>query len=336
MAATKIADILIPDVWVPYVIHRTIEKSALVQSGIVVPNASFDILAQRGGTLIQMPYWNDLAGADEVLSDSVPLTPGKITSGKDIAVLLMRGKAWGAHDLTKALSGSDPMSAIGDLVANYWVKREQAILIAFLKGMFTGTLSTTHVKDVAIEAGDSATEANLISGNAVIDAATLLGDEADALTALVMHSVPYSRLQKLNLIEYVGIDATGKRVEAGSSGSITVPTFLGKRIIVDDGVPVVAGSTNGKKYTTYLFAPGAVARGEGLAPVPVETDRDSLLGEDYLIHRRHFILHVRGVKYTSNTQVGVSPTNAELEIAANWSRVYDVKDVKCCTLITNG
>ena len=35
---TRIADIIVPEVFNPYVIQRTAELSSLVQSGIVVPN----------------------------------------------------------------------------------------------------------------------------------------------------------------------------------------------------------------------------------------------------------------------------------------------------------
>ena len=133
---TRIADVIVPEVFNPYVIERTSELSALEQSGIIVNNPELDKLATSGGRIINMPYWEDLDGDDEVLSDTTPLTPDKITANKDAAVLLMRGKAWTANDLAKALSGDDPMRAIGDLVAAYWARRRQATLLSTLKGVF--------------------------------------------------------------------------------------------------------------------------------------------------------------------------------------------------------
>lgn len=341
--STKISDVIVPEVFIPYVIARTAEKSNLIQSGIVTPDPTFDVLAMAGGTLINMPFWNDLDGSDEVLSDSASLTPGKIGSGQDIAALLMRGRAWGVNDLAKALSGDDPMGAIADLVAIYWVRREQATLVSILNGIFATAMATSHVKNVSIADGNNAAESNLIGATNVIDAATMLGDEAEKLTGIMMHSVPYSRLQKLNLIVWVAAESgtstatTAVRLEAGQKADTTmVPTFLGKRVIVDDGCPVAAGGTSGKIYTSYLFGSGAVARGEGAAPTPVETDRDSLAGEDYLIHRRHFILHPRGVKFTSSSVAGASPTNTELATGANWSKVYTDKLIKIVAIKSNG
>jgi hypothetical protein len=335
--STKISDIIVPEVFQPYVIERTAELSALVQSGIVVPDPALDILALAGGKLINMPFFQDLTGDDEVLSDSSSLTPGAIGTGKDVAVLHLRGKAWGVNDLAKALSGDDPMGAIANLVAVYWNRKEQALLISSLKGVFADNAANDSddlISDVSIADGANAAEGNLIGGSNVIDAATKLGDAASKLTAMCMHSVPFSRLQKLQLIEW--IDVSSARAEDGAAATDKVPYFLGKRVLVDDGCPVVAGGTSGFVYTTYLFGQGAIGRGDGAAPVPVETDRDSLAGEDYLIHRRHYLLHPRGIKFVAASVAGEAPSNSECENAANWDRVYTQKNIRMVEMKTNG
>lgn len=308
MATTKIADIIVPEVFNPYVIQRTAELSALVQSGIVVPNPELDKLAKSGGKTINMPYWNDLTGDDEVLSDNGALTPQKITAGQDVAVLLMRGKAWSANDLAKALSGDDPMKAIGDLVAAYWARMEQKTLISILTGAMGSSGMSGNVHDISAETGDAAK----IDGSNFLDATQKLGDAKDRLVAVAMHSAVETYLAKLNLIEYV----------RESDANPRVPYYMNKRVIVDDGMPVASGV-----YTTYLFGEGAIGRGEGEAPVPVETDRDSLAGDDILINRRHFILHPRGIAFTG-TPTGASPSNTELATTTNWTRKYENKNIR--------
>ena len=57
MAATKIANVIVPDVFNPYVVEKTAELSALFQSGIIRPDAALDTLARTGGPLIE-PEWN--------------------------------------------------------------------------------------------------------------------------------------------------------------------------------------------------------------------------------------------------------------------------------------
>ena len=56
---------------VSYILEPTAALSELYQSGIVVRDPEFDSLAAGGGTHVDMPFWQDLSGDREVLSDSV-------------------------------------------------------------------------------------------------------------------------------------------------------------------------------------------------------------------------------------------------------------------------
>ena len=306
---TKIADVIVPEVFNPYVVQKTAELSAFAQAGVISTDPAFDALATAGGKLINMPFWSDLTGDDEVLSDSTPLTPGKITAGQDVATLLMRGRAWKANDLATALSGSDPMAAIGDLVAAYWARQEQKTLINTLKGVFLAASMAGNKSDISGAVDPAVAE---FTASTFIDAAYKLGDAESKLTAIAMHSATFASLRKQNLIDYV-FDSDNK----------PIATYMEKRVIVDDGMPVSVGV-----YSTYLFGAGAIAKGNGAAPVPTETDRDSLQGDDILINRQHFILHPRGVAFQAASVAGSSATNAELATAANWIRAYENKNIR--------
>lgn len=279
-AKTKIEDVIVPEVFNSYVIERTAELSALYQSGIVVKDPELDALATAGGKLINMPFWQDLTGEDEVLSDTDSLETDKITASQDVAALLMRGKAWKVNDLSKALSGDDPMRAIGDLVAAYWARRQQATLLSVLKGVFgaASTKMNENSLDISAETGND----SAFTGETFLDASYKLGDAEEKLTAIAVHSSVYANLRKQNLIEFL-LD----------SNNTKIPTYMGKRVIVDDGMPV-----SGDVFTSYIFGQGAIGLGNGAAPVPTETDRDALAGDDILVNRQHFLLHPRGVKFT--------------------------------------
>jgi hypothetical protein len=309
---TIISDVIVPEVFNPYVIERTAELSAFYQSGIIARNPELDRLASSGGRLLNMPFWEDLDGDDEVLSDTTALTVDKITAKQDVAALLTRGKAWSVNDLAKALSGDDPMAAIGDLVADYWARRFQAILISTLDGIFghDDTKMDTNQHDISAGVGEAA----VIDAKTAVDAIYKLGDNADKLTGFAMHSATVAKLTKDDLIETI----------PPSEGKPAVRTFLGKPVVVDDGLPVDNGV-----YTTYIFGAGAFGWGEGGAPVPVETARDALAGDDILIHRRHFILHPRGVAFQNDPSItGPTPSNDDLANYANWKRVYEPKNVR--------
>ena len=66
-----------------------------------------------------------------------------------------------------------------------------------------------------------------------------------------------------------------------------------------------------------------------------EMSRDALNSDTNLINRRRFILHPRGVKFTSASVAGANPTNAELENAANWTRVWENKNVRAVAVTHN-
>lgn len=307
---TRIADVIVPETFNPYVIQQTMELSELYQSGILQNDAEFNRLASAPGRTVDMPYWNDLTGEDEVLDDSNALTPGKIDAGRDVAVILRRGRAWGTNDLAANLAGDDPAGAIAQLVASYWARRMQAALLATLQGVFASASMADNVHDIASESGDAA----IITANNFVDAVQKLGDAKTVLSGILMHSATEAVLAKESLIETV----------KPAEGEAEVKTYMGKRVIVDDACPAENGV-----YTSYIFGSGAVALGNGdpVGFVPTETARDALAGEEYLVNRKTFIVHPRGVAWQGQA-AGVSPTNAELAVGTNWNRVYENKAIR--------
>ena len=65
MAITKIADVIVPELFNRYVINRTMELSAFFQSGIVVNSPEFDALASEAARTHNMPFFEDLQGESE-------------------------------------------------------------------------------------------------------------------------------------------------------------------------------------------------------------------------------------------------------------------------------
>ena len=84
MAITKIADVIVPELFNRYVINRTMELSAFFQSGIVVNSPEFDALASEAARTHNMPFFEDLQGESEPTLEDVKMTPAKIGSNKEI------------------------------------------------------------------------------------------------------------------------------------------------------------------------------------------------------------------------------------------------------------
>lgn len=326
MAITKIADVIVPELFNKYVINRTMELSAFFQSGIVVNSPEFDTLASEAARTHNMPFFEDLQGESEPTLEDVKMTPAKIGSNKDVSTTILRQKMWAATNLSAALAGADPMKAIGDLVAQYWARDMQKELIAILAGVFGTTTAdpsgtpkaetrmADHILDLTTGKAEAAKQ---ISASAFIDACQMLGDAQSQLTGVAMHSATKSYLKKLNLIE-----------TERDSTDVEFDTYQGRRVTVDDGCPVADNV-----YTTYLFGNGAVAYGNGspVGHVATEVDRDKQTGGgvDYLINRKAFILHPRGIAYTGTKREHVeTPTRTELAMAENWNPVYEPKQLR--------
>ena len=323
MAVTTLSDVIVPALFNPYVSNRTKELSALFQSGIITSSPEFDSLASEAAPIHNMPFFEDLTGASEDVLEGQSLTAKKITSNKDVSTTIRKANMWAATDLAAALAGADPMKEIGDKVAAYWAREYQRILIKILGGVF-GTYTNsqsqqvTPLSDHILDISGGSGAAAKISASAFIDALQLLGDAQQDLTAVAMHSATKSYLKKQNLIQ-----------TERDSNSVEFETYQDRRVIVDDGCPVTVGGV----YTTFLVGQGALAFGEGspVGFVPTEIDRDKKMGSgiDYLINRKTFIMHPRGIKWTDAVRTNVeTPLESELANAENWLRVYEPKQIR--------
>lgn len=313
MGETTIRDVIVPEFFDKYSIKRTMELSALYNSGIVVNSQKFDELASEAAPTHNMPFFEDLSGRAQNMIEGQEVAANKITSNKDVSTTIRRFTMHAATNLSAALAGTDPMAAIGDLVAGYWARQMQLELISILKGVFASTSMKDHVLDISGMTGKAAN----IGAESFIDALQLLGDAQGQLTGVVMHSATKSYLKKRNLID-----------TQRDSTDVEFDTYQGRRVIVDDGCPV-----DGDVYTTYLFGNGAIALGNG-SPIghkPSEIARDPKVGAgiDYLITRRVFILHPRGIAWQNAKRANVeSVSPEELEDKTNWKRVYEPKDIR--------
>lgn len=319
MTETRLSDVIVPEVFIPYVISRTAELSAFWQAGIVGELPEVGAL-MGGGKKVDMPFWQDLTGDDEVIDDTTDLTINKITASQDEAAILIRGKAWGASDLSAMLAGSDPMMAIGDLVAGYWARRMQATLLSVLKGAMASTNSPSMAANTLNITSLSPSTARVFDAEAFLDACQKLGDAQSSLAGVACHSATLNLMLKDDLIDFI----------KPSDGSDDIPTYLGKRVVVDDSMPVSSGN-----YTTYIFGPGAIGYAEGTPKTPVETERKALVGggTDILVNRRKFVLHPRGIRWTGAPASKPTPANSDLETANKWTRVWETKQIRIVRFI---
>jgi hypothetical protein len=327
--ATLRSDIIVPEIFTPYLLEATTQRDAFLSSGVVQPMAELD--ASEGGDFINVPFFSaNLSGDFEVLTDSSSLTPGKITANKQVGVVLHRGRAFESRDLAALAAGADPMAAIGNKIASYVANQRQKDLIKCLEGVFGGLTSNTGA--AFIDLSFDKTGQTALGPRQVAKARALLGDQGDKLTAVAMHSAVYYDLVERKAIDYITntearlstaatgastINAIAGSIASAYAGDNSVPTFMGLRVIVSDDLAPT--STN---YPVYFFTAGAIASGEQMA-LRTETDRDILAKSDAMAIDLHYCYHPIGAKWGTT----VNPTQAQLATIGNWTKVFETKNI---------
>jgi hypothetical protein len=328
MALTQIADVVVPEVFGPYVANLSKTTSALIQSGAVAMDADLSAKLAAGGTTFNMPSWaapDEEGEYDLPTDDSTEITPLKSTAISEIAVRLMGNKAYSSAVLSAQLAGSDPHVALASHVAGLINGHRQTALVNQLNGLF-GTALAGSETDIASEsiAGQSAT--TTFNSDTFVDALAPYGDMMSEGDIIICHSDIKRKMLKEGLIDFVSV----------GDQDLRMPLYLGSPVIVDDRCDKVAGATDGFKYTSYVMKPGAIRMGDAFGGVAVDMNELAGTGSgvETLIVRDNYSFHVNGTKW-QGTPAGATPTAAELATAGNWAKVLDTKNIPVARLISN-
>lgn len=334
MATTRLSDVIYGPLFLPTTIQRIAQLSRIRNSPIVSTDGELQRFANGPGDLVQMPFWNDLTGNSNVSTDDPAqnATPNKLTQGQDMARKIRRNNGWQSANLVASMLAEDPLDAVAQLIAEYWVREEQRIMGEQMAGVFSSAGMAGNVLDVASE--DGAVTPVLFDAEVAANAYALLGEYGQSLSAVLMHSRVFWNLHAARAIEYAKDPVTG----------LDFTRWDGKDVFVSDQCPRVAGDTSGYKYTSYLFGNGALgyaeATGEGGPKKPVEIDSVASAGNgegiETVWYRRHWVMHPRGVAFTGVPASASGVTDTELADGDNWTRVYDPKLIRMVAVTTNG
>jgi hypothetical protein len=292
---TEIVDIIEPEIMGQYIVEKSTALDEFIQSGIAASSPEIDKAANSAGRYVELPFWDDLSGESQVATDDeTEVTTVDLSTDYDACYKDLRTNAWKHSNTIKYVAGSDPAMVVAERVAKWIVTERQRLLLSKLSGAFDAASMAVLVNDISSEDGDNATDNNLIDAGAILDTMHLLGDHWNSFTGIAIHSVPFKRLQNMNMIDF----------EPDSDQKIQIPFYLGRRVFVDDNMTSESGDTSGTQYTTIVFGPGAIAYAQCPLSEPVyEIVRDPKegtgSGQVTGIVRMHHILHPRGVRYAS-------------------------------------
>ena len=164
-------------------------------------------------------------------------------------VVVGRAKAWVEKDFSFDITGGvDFMNNVAQQVADYWQDIDQDTILAVLKGVFSmtggksGEFVTKHTYSV---------NGNLEASTLNSATAQACGDHKKKFSMIFMHSVPATNLENLNLL--TALKYTDKD---GVTRDLTLYTWNGKLVIVDDGMPVEAVAATYKLTSDTALVPG--------------------------------------------------------------------------------
>lgn len=336
MATVRLENIYNPLTFARRAQEAQIRLNRFAASGIASGDPLLAAQVAQGGNMGELPFFKPLVTDEPNYSTDDPATtstPKNITSAKQRFRGASRNASWSTMDLARELALEDPVGAITNRIGHYWATDDEKRLIASCRGILADNTDNDGgdmVLDISSDSSDEIdADTELIGGDHVVDVLQTLGDHSFTIQAIAMHSKPFSTLQKEKLIDYITIAETG----------IMIPTYLGKRVVVDDSMPALVGS-NRVRYTSILFggaifgvATGAVVTPSELQRVPESGNGG---GETQIFSRVHNFSHPLGFDFTSASVAGQSATYAELAAAANWDRKVDRKVISMAFLITNG
>lgn len=232
-------------------------------------------------------------------------------------VVVGRAKAWVEKDFSYDITGGqDFMDNVAKQVADYWQDIDQDTLLAILRGVFamTSTKGAEFVKKHTYEV-DGPMEATTLNSAT----AQACGDHKKKFSMIFMHSVVSTNLENLNLL--TALKYTDKE---GVTRDLTLYTWNGKLVIVDDGMPTEQAEDGSTVYTSYVLGEGTINYEDIGAKVPYEMARDPKTngGQDTLYTRQRKVFAPFGLSYEKAKQASLSPTDEELADGTNWDLVH--------------
>lgn len=327
-----------PDVFTDYIQEVDPVHTSIINSGVLRVSPDISAVLTDKNNVFTVPNYAPLSGDAANYDGETDNTPVAVSSSKQTGMAFRRMAAWKDQDFTRELTGADPLGDVARKVAYYQQKNNQKELLAVVDGVLGASDMESHVKDISAKKGNQATATataeNRLSGDTFLDAAQeALGDNFDDLTMVAMHSRVYTNLLKLQLVN--NIATTPGAYSRGVQFGLLLNKYL---VMVDDSLKTEPkdGLTT---YNTYLLGEGAIATARNVRidrPNYVDYDPESNGGVNKLYSKWGMALHPLGMSINTTKITKNSPTRAELSNAANWTKVWDTKNIKLAKIVSNG
>lgn len=310
--AFDFATLEVPTVIRDIVATQLVSKSAFIGSGVAVVEPADAV--SMGGNFFKRRFSDLDSTAAEKIDGVTPLTPQVIGAHCDLGPIIRRARFRRVVDGAAAAEGGllaeNPAARIIESTAAYWANEYDQALLNVLAAAFdpTGPLYSTHLYPAAAATGAKV----CLSFALAIEAAAILGDRANDLAALVVHSAVAK-----DLVLQMG--ARAMAVPIGGTPLYATGLYVGNaRLIISDLCPVDTSVPSYPVYTSYLAAPNALWLTEQQGLREIVSPNPSMASYD-LTQTAHVGLGITGLSCGTT----INPTNAQLATPGEWSLTID-------------
>lgn len=305
--------------------RRTLEST---KENSLIKNALFTVVnkykakmsEQSGGYAVVEPIKGRLGGTPVNYDGNTNIPKG---SERDTfyqrKICYGRAKAWGEYDFASDITGAN-FKAEAREVNEYWDEKRQSTVLSILKGIFS---MTGGVNGAFVDKHTYTVTGNLTADALNRAAQKALGDKKAKMDVIFMHSAVSTNLEGLNLIDFLKYTDSD-----GIQRDLTIGTFNGKLVVVDDEMPSETtgeGAAAVTSYTSYVFQKGFFEYENIGAEVPSEIARDPYDkgGKTDLITRVREMIVPYLISYKGTGSV--SPEDTDFENGSNWELVNNDK-----------
>jgi hypothetical protein len=293
------------------------KENSLIKNGLftVVNKYKSKMSEQAGGYFVTEPIKGRIGGDPVNYDGQTDIGEGaERPTYKQTKICYGRANIWGEYDFATDITGENFMAEAQE-VKEYWDGERQKTVLSILKGIFS---MTGGVNGQFVESHTYNVEGNLEADSLNRASQKALGDKKQALEMMFTHSAVSTNLEGLNLINFL------KYTDAdGIERDLTIGTFNGKLVVVDDDMPAEEGEDGVTNYTSYVFKKGFFEFEDLGVVKAVELVRDAKAkgGKNELISRIREMIVPYLISYKDTTKI--SPMNEDFEKGANWELVND-------------
>lgn len=295
-----------PEVWEKYMrkVPNTKENS-LIKNGLLnaKPNMTARLRDEVGGNYFTEPVKGLLDGQVLNYDGVTDLTATSRDTFEQGKIIIGRMKGWTEKDFSTELTGEDFMP-LAEEVKEYYDNVDQTDILSILKGIFamtdTGTdfvAKHTYKVDKELDATDM---------NKALQKAS--GDKKKVYSVAFMHSLVATNLENLNLLNFLKYTDSN-----GIERDLTIGTYNGKLVVVDDEMPTADGydaATVSTPNALKVVASGATAGQINLADVKKASFYPANVKEnDYVVAATEYTTYVLGNQFFDYDNVGVKVPN---------------------------